>query len=181
MGQPEEINLLGLEKGLFISIDSANSNPFSYLNNIIEISTGTETNIMIEKSIFDKYPKPYSDCKLDDTNIFQDINSKYYKQVMESNYSYSQSLCIKFCRHDLLSQTLSCKFRSSSIYVPGVFYCDPFQFNLEKYIKQPNGEFYNETNQSDIITNICIDLCPKECQMIKFRRDFGFVFGYIII
>ena len=34
MGQPEEINLLGLEKGLFISIDSANSNPFNDLNNI---------------------------------------------------------------------------------------------------------------------------------------------------
>ena len=51
---PEELDVLDFQHDLFVSIDSKNLDTYSDFENLIEISTGFQTSIKIQKSLFQK-------------------------------------------------------------------------------------------------------------------------------
>ena len=103
---PPELNNLTRIKGVYLSIDDRSVNPYIDFEDVILVPTGLETNILIDKSIFHKYPKPYSTCDFD----VQDLSSNYYTEnsiyfkAIESDpsYLYTQSLCLEICRLNLM-------------------------------------------------------------------------------
>jgi hypothetical protein len=158
---PPEIENLGLEKGLLVSIDSKNIDTYSDFDNLIKISTGFETSIKIEKSLFRKYPKPYSNCDFLNGSIksLKQEQIELYNEIIEANLSYSHSLCVVYCRQRYYTKYLPCKFKSSSLLVANVNYCPP-SFD-SSYI-------FNETNIRPNATNECYKICPMECEAIKY-------------
>ena len=165
---PKEIDALGFQNGLVISIDSKNLDTYSDFENKIQISTGFETNIKLEKSLFQKYPKPFSNCDFLDESIdsLTPDQQNLYNEIVKSNLSYSYSLCEVFCRHKLYYQKFSCKFRANSLTVPNVKYCPPSK-NL--------SYLFNEANYRQNATDSCIKTCPIECQTIKYNTDISIV------
>jgi hypothetical protein len=163
---PKEIEMLELEKGVYVSIDSNKLDSYSVFENLIEVPTGFQTSIRIEKSLFKKYPKPYSDCDLNGSiDSLKPEQKAIYNEIIKANLSYSHSLCLIFCRHKLYSKQFGCKFRVNSLRFPNIKYCT-LSKNLSIY--------ENELNYRTNATNSCIDQCPMECETIKYDTDIFF-------
>ena len=81
LGQMNELNKLGIEKGIYLSILDKSTNPFNDLDHVINVKAGVETLIQINKEIYEKYPYPYSNCK-----IIVPSESIYYDEIIKSNY-----------------------------------------------------------------------------------------------
>ena len=170
VGQPKELDIFGHESGAYVSIDSKETNTYSFFDNLIEISNGVETSIQLEKSLFTKYPKPYSNCDFYNLSI-NELNLDqihYYNKVISANFSYSQSMCILFCRYDMFynRNITTCKLTSNSLKVPNIKYCQVKQMNLTREdivnIEQMENRYYDSLNE------ICLNQCPLECERIKY-------------
>jgi hypothetical protein len=76
VGQHQDINKIGLERGVYVSVNRKNTNPYNDFRNMIDVSTGVETNILVERSEFHKAPKPYSNCDIaaDNDDPRKDLN-----------------------------------------------------------------------------------------------------------
>ena len=161
---PKELDILDFEKGLYVSIDSNNLDTYFDFENLIEVSTGFQTNIKIQKSFFQKYPKPYSNCDFRD-GLVDSITleqKELYNEIIKANFSYSQSFCLVYCRHRLYYHQFSCKFRANSLTVPNVKYCKPSE-DL-KLLER-------ESNYHQSATDSCLQTCPIECETIKYDTD----------
>ena len=175
LGQPSELDNLGLEKGIYVSTDAHNVNPFLDFEDVMEVSTNMETNILLERQLFLKYPKPYSNCDFDNKLKKDDLfTSEYYKLVLASKYSYSRSICLHFCRSLKISQILGCKFRSSSIEIPNINYCTQFNssdlYDTQDDVVNMNSDVKLEQNIYDNVSKYCHGQCPLECERIKYSN-----------
>ena len=151
--QNKILNDLGINRGVFLSIDSPNSNAYYDFNDVIFVSTKTQTNIQIEKTSFHKQPNPYSNCHPDEKD------SIYYQKIIDSDYLYSQPICISFCLLDYYQHECGCVLSKSSIRVPNIKYCSS-QMELDC------------TKNIDILnlnlTKSCEEKCPLECDRVKY-------------
>ena len=159
---PSEIDAYGFQKGFYLSIDDKHTNPFDDFDDVILIRPGLETSILIEKSKFTKYPKPYSKCDfrlddLDSINYFRQ-KSKYFKQVLDANYPYTQSTCIYYCVLDYYIKECNCTTHGSSIKIPNLRFCS---MNVSTKCISSNY-FYRLYN------NYCRSICPQECNKVKY-------------
>ena len=136
-------------KSILVFIGSQSSNPFIDLNDPIEASAGIKTNIRLDKSVFNKYPKPYSDC-----NQIDYSNAYYYNQIIKTGYEYSHSLCLSLCQIDKLGN--NCTLRVSSIDLNK--YCPISNLTIDNLSK-----IYQDNFENKEINDICSKLCPIEC------------------
>ena len=76
---------------------------------VIEISGGFETNIVLSKKISETYPKPYSACEIKD-NIKLTTSADYqiFDLFANTSYSYRSTDCITFCYQEFLLDKCSC-------------------------------------------------------------------------
>ena len=160
---------------------------FSSFNKYVDVYFGQGgflTKLIVKKSVFNKYPKPYSDCDLvknDNGNYGypKHLDRKYFDQIISAGYEYSQSLCISFCQIDQMGD--NCTLRASSIKAPNNFdkFC-PNQFepnrNFSFYYPQYLGSLYSNTHQMYIkffenkeINNKCEKMCPLECSRDSYE------------
>ena len=163
---PEMIDKYGFDKSLFVSFNEVKSNPFIGFKNLIELPVGSMHKIRLEKSVFNKYPKPYSNCDFvvdDDVNFPAGFDAKYYNQIKSAGYHYSQSLCISFCKIDLIGK--DCTLRISSLNAPNNVnnFCP--NKNLTVRDELPFSEFF-ENKQID---EKCEKMCPLECNTIEYQ------------
>ena len=165
LNHPKELDILDYEKGLFVSIDSKNLDTYFDLQNLLEISTGLQTSIKIQKSLFKRYPKPYSNCDFRDGSIdsLTSEQKELYNEIINANLSYSNSFCKIFCRQKLIYQKFSCKLRANSLTVPNIKYCN----TSKDYLSYSERE--DKYRQS--ATDSCIKTCPIECETIKYDTD----------
>ncbi len=148
---------------MYISLDNQRSNTYNELENLIPVSTGIETSVRVERSVFIQYPKPYSHCEI---LANQSHESKYYKQVLAANYSYSQALCLEFCRLDLLNNRNKCVYESSSIRVPNIKYCKPD--TNPKVAEDYEDWFDRDLEETNKLNDECLVQCPLECEKTVF-------------
>jgi hypothetical protein len=147
---PIELNNYNMEKGIFVSIDDQLINVYNDFDDLIDVATGVETNIFLKRSVFTRYPKPYSKCQFDHGRK----GFKYYKTITQAGYSYSQSICLSFCAHD----RLGCVLPFSSIRIPDRIFCP---INDTR-----NISFAYKKN--DYIPSECLKECPLECKTTSF-------------
>ncbi len=159
-----------------MSISDKNTNPYNDLENIIDIDGGTETNIQIQRSIFYKYPKPYSNCDFEDNEGRNQPPSSfdltYYNQVIQAGYWYSQSICLDFCRSDLLNKRGDCTIFSTSLRLPShTKYCPLYNFT-QKSLYIQFSQFLNAVlhEKSDPLYLHCQKLCPLECRRVQYEN-----------
>jgi hypothetical protein len=164
---PDIVERFGLKKSLNLLISSKNSNPFVLLK-VIDISTGARNFIQINKSVFSKKEKPFSNCDLveddnGDLNFPSNYDPKYFNQIKNAGYSYSQSLCISFCQLDKIGN--NCSLRISSVNAPNNMnnFCPNQNLNVYENIELLDEMFYKYFYDKDI-DKICSQLCPLECK-----------------
>ena len=170
MGLPNyNLEELGTEKGIYLSIHDPRKNFYDDLENLIELKSGAETLISLERSVFYKYPYPYSDCELTEDEIEKYSKSIYVKQILNANYSYSRSFCLDFCRHDLMisKNKSSCFTLDSSIRVPNITVCHNKSYT-KKSVTELYYEYVGDYYKKSEILEECLTKCPSECKMIKY-------------
>jgi hypothetical protein len=186
---PDRLKNKSMENKINVILSPSNSNPFLNFNDVIEAPGGLLTKIKLEKSVFNKYPQPYSDC-----NIVEDENGnliyptkfqkKYFNQIQNAGYKYSQSLCISFCQLDILGS--NCSFRPSSIKAPNNLdnFCPAeskqFKNNLDpaytfldpaywSVLESHTHELYKKMFEDKVTIEKCENVCPLECYKENFQ------------
>ena len=160
---------------IYVMINSQlKSNSFTLFDNVIKAKAGFTTEIKLEKSVFEKALKPYSDCEFipDKNNYGQFVqnipnyDSKYYNQIINyANLAYSQSLCFTFCQIDKLKS--NCKLRVNSISILNNMdnFCPDKNISLfdsQRPVKRLFKQFFEDTNN-------CEKYCPLECKTETYR------------
>ena len=109
----------------------------------------TEANYKIRKLVDKKLPSPYNKCVITS-------DSPLYKEIVDSNITYTQEYCLTYCICKYFMKTCNCSF--SPIY-------GNTQSNESCLINEcfSNGfSKYNETQE-------CAHLCPSECESTDFE------------
>ena len=161
LGQDRILNELNADKGVYIAILDKNSNPYGDLDYVIDVKVGVQTDILVEREIFEKYPYPYSSCTYN-SNEPGVIDSIYYEKIVNANYSYSQSLCLDFCYLDYLNKRDGCTLLLSSIKVPNITYCRNSSLNIVD-VQSVYDDLYGNNQKK----NTCLDKCPLECNQVR--------------
>ena len=174
---PPIVENYGYGNGLIVFFEDKKSNIYrlnqqdSYV-----FKSGFQTSLRITKSVFNRYPKPYSDCDFieDDDGNFEypsSFDRKYYDQIKQAGYQYSQSMCISFCQLDKIGN--NCTFRASSLNAPNNMnnFCPDIKLNfvdspdlLDKYLL---SYYYNKETDNE-----CKNKCPLECKTEKYEISF---------
>ena len=136
------------------------------------ILSGATVVLKINKSVFNKQKKPYSDCDFieDENGNFEYPSSlfdrKYYDQIKSAGYEYSQSMCISFCQLDKIGN--NCTFRFSSINAPNNidYFCPDKKLNVanDRKIFKIFNDYFNQYFLSEEIDRFCSKKCPLECK-----------------
>ena len=163
---PDEIERYGLKKGVYVSINDKYDNVYADFDDATLIFGGTESNIKIEKSSFNKYPNPYSNCDFTYDMIADYYYSKrfvYFNQIQNSNYFYSQSLCIQICLNEYIEQTCNCSIDKSSVGIK------TNRTNILKRCRTSSKiNCHDNSSIRDIFIEKCKEKCPLECNKIKY-------------
>jgi len=132
------------------------------LNEGYDVSTGVETNFVIEKSYQTLKPKPYSDC------IYLDSFDSYlYKVIIRSNKTYRQNDCIDLCYQQYLINMCSC-YLSTLSKLNGTTQC------LSQSQTECSLSAFVNFSSSGYISNICFQYCPLECDSITYQISTAF-------
>ena len=144
------VDELGLSSGLMILIFNSSMNySIDRIFEGIDVSTGLETNIIINRLLINKKEDPYSKCIGDITNNYSNI----VKFILNNGYAYRQKDCFEDCINNLLIEKFGCG-----------------------YLGCP-GEISKNSTMADIATSensfkICESKCPLECNSIQYNPVF---------
>ena len=135
----------------------------------IDVSSGSETDIILSKKISETYPKPYSECEIKD-NIKLTTSADYqiFDLFAKSPYSYRSSDCRTFCYQELLLDYCNCiDYDTSFLNVKNFIipkFCDwsDNSTDVRCYYK-----FFTDTE----IDAVCGKSCPYECDQIKLSMS----------
>ncbi len=150
----------------FQFIIANHSDSFNVLDSI-DVSTGFETNIVIDRTSFKQMPKPYSDCLLNQNNVGI-YDSKLTKEFALLNLNYRQSQCVDLCYQQLSIQNCNC-----TDFILDEQFEEKMCITLEEITCL--YEFYdNIFSKGDFIRDNCFSLCPLECDHIKLQKTMSF-------
>jgi len=139
---------------------------------VIDISGGFETNIVLSKKISETYPKPYSSCEIKD-NIKLTTSADYqiFDLFANTSYSYRSTDCHTVCYQELLLDNCNCIdyytifFNIKNIEIPKL--CD------WSYASNDSDCYFNIFENTDLDV-VCNKKCPYECDQIKLSISTSF-------
>ena len=134
----------------------------------LSISTNTETNIGLSKTLVSKYSKPYSECELDlHTSNNETINSGLYRLSFERNKTYSKRNCLEDAYRRVVYDICNC---SVSNYASLLFPNDTIVLPCltQQEINCSDRIFYDEYQRNNFNGQYDDD-CPLECQYNEFN------------
>jgi hypothetical protein len=67
-------------------------------NSEIDLLSGYETNIAVERIYSTQLPAPYSDCIIDKNNSPKHFHSDLYDMFIKTNTRYKQTDCFDLCK-----------------------------------------------------------------------------------
>ena len=161
----------------YIFLSDKSSNPFKQnINGLKFYNNVNDAEVKVTKSIYNQAKKPFSNCDIvEDKNGHFDYPSnyndrKYYEQIKQAGYEYSQSLCISFCQIDYIGN--DCKFRASSIKAPNNLdnFCpDDNLFNISKSTSFYFDKLYDKYFKNEKIDKECGKMCPLDCKTKQYE------------
>ncbi|RNA25614.1 amiloride-sensitive sodium channel subunit gamma-like [Brachionus plicatilis] len=128
------------------------------------INYGAETDVAIERTLYTKKPKPYSNCVKD---LKEKINSIYVSWTFRYIKTYVQQICIYLCFQDYLAKNLDCYDSDLPRYGDTKFpkCSDLYHSNMIKY-KLSSSKQYDQ----------CLTKCPIECELQTYRVTLSHLF-----
>ena len=154
------------KRGFYVVVHNQSVTPIMD-NEGIYVNIGTETNIGVERTFYEKQSYPYSYCVIDPTSKTSS-NSVLYKAILNelNEKAYRQKYCFKLCYQSLIMTNCSC-------FDPR--YPNPFKSSNQKlkpcYLDQ-EYKCMQEIKLDFENTNLrlkCGDsLCPEECLKVNY-------------
>lgn len=147
---------------IYIHNDSINTNFFEG----IDISTGAQSDIAVNRLFINREPKPYSDC-IADLDTPESYDSFIFKEVFKDQSTYRERDCHDLCFQELLIKKCGC-------HIPGLGNLGSetpcISVNQTKCSFDAATHFYSVG-----IKLICGEKCPTECnkQYFSYSKSFA--------
>jgi hypothetical protein len=130
----------------------------------IDISTGFQTNIGVQKSFYYKLDAPYSSC-VKNVRSADSYDSKFYRAIFNvlNMTIYRQIMCNRLCLQEYILDKCSCLDAS----LPSIYDSESTRVcmnidTLECISKRRIDYFESEVSK-------CEALCPLECDQVKYK------------
>ena len=150
-----------LTSGIHVFIHNHTVKPQSHFDGI-NIASGAETNIIVNRVFDSQLGYPFGDCKSN-----QDISdtSEFYRIIKDMNVIYNQHDCLKLWLQSEIIKMCKCYYPFVNK-LNGTQPCFSFT-DADCYLKSVS-EFY----QTDI--NKLSSICSRECDTIKYKLSTSF-------
>jgi hypothetical protein len=154
--------------GLLIRVSNS-SYLTSYELDGIQIQSGLYTSVQVERAFKFMLPKPYSDCQIDNDKPKKAFNSFIYDLIAQSDYQYTQALCLTQCIQYFTIKECNCSdslifshFPSPSCVTDEQIKCSS-TFYTKSILDNEDG------GVSGFQQRVCFPLCPTECNKTEFK------------
>jgi len=145
------------EKGIHLFIH--NKSHRISMHEGIDAPVGKTTNIALSRVFTNKLEMPYSDCVED----LQSSDSRYYKMLTNSNFTYQQSDCLELCFSEYLFDECKCHEGSTIDFFNGKI-CKTME--EIKCMESFLSKFYSDYE------HLCN--CPLECHSVSYKLSTSF-------
>ena len=142
--------------GSLIRIDNSSYTTYDS-NNGIFVAPGPKTFITIEREFKSMFPKPYSNFE-SHFDFKRQVLASLFNLIEKSEYVYSQQLCFSQCLQQYFVQKYNCTL-NIFISLFNVSSCD-----YDLYV---NILSWGDLFEINYINDVCVPLCPLECNVIK--------------
>ncbi|CAF0860551.1 unnamed protein product [Brachionus calyciflorus] len=159
VGVPDDQMSFSIYTGAHIFIGDNLIKPLSIEG--LDISPGTQTNIVLERVETKLKSQPYSDC-IENLDNIDSFDSEYYKKVFKSDLTYRQVDCFTAYIQEEIFKKCNCY---NNFY--NVIYKDRKPCTTIQEI-QCSVETYTLLSQTNFKIEIK-DKCPLECKTIKYN------------
>ena len=132
-------------------------------NSKIELLSGVETNIAVDRISQTQLSFPYSDCFIDDLLYHKEYKSELFEKFVKSKISYKQKDCLELCQQKFY--VLHCKCML-------IQYFSLYNETICNTIEQMDcayGIYFNIINKPGFFEESCYQLCPLECSTTEFN------------
>jgi hypothetical protein len=134
-------------------------------NEGLDITTGIETNLAINRLYESNKPRPYSECI--DLDSIDSFDSDLYRVIKESNQIYLQTDCFSLCFQKMLIQTCNCYLNTFNK-LNGTHQC------INDSQTKCSLSTWQKFLSNDYISNNCIQYCPLECNSTNYQITTAF-------
>lgn len=159
-GLPEYLGTFGINSGLIIYVQDQKNSFIPFKPYGLSISTGTETNVQLNKVVTKQLKTPYSDCELEVLNT-DSSNSFLYQEFLKQGIPYTQFDCIELCYQYFTIKNCDCYDGSiPKLELFNVTQCLTLEQCICLYDEYAKFLRFNRDQ--------CNDLCPLECESLRF-------------
>ena len=158
----EELMSYSSGLGALIRIGNSSYSTF-YSNGGILVSSGFQTNIVVEREFKSVLSKPYSNCEIDSKSPDVIPNLELYNLISQSEYAYTQQLCFIQCYEKFIISKYNCSLSNFISLFLKVSKCSTKLFN--------NISNSADDLESSFINSVCLPLCPLECNQTLYKTS----------
>jgi len=172
-----QIDLMGEQKsGIIVYIHNQTKLPFqNYQHNnhnrqAVYVSSGFDTNLVVERIVYNRLDQPYNDCYKNVSNFrFNKTLIDYI--ASKSNQTYSQDLCHVLCFDLVYINNSTCECKNKQL---GNVWSNCYnKSNTNDCTFKFKASFY-EAN----IADKCDQYCPLECDTVSYEvNSYSKLFG----
>ena len=158
MGTHNEQTESDFNDGIILVVHNQSNVPFFDSDRIL-VSTGTETDLKINRNFVSKLGLPYSLCIKNNT----EFNSEFRDYIVKDlNKTYSQQHCYLICLQKHVIDECNC----SSIWLP-------LNYKNTKFCNYKKIDCISSATRSKIfyqkVIKECMKICPLECDFIEYK------------
>ena len=162
-------------KGTGIKVFIHNQTSYYSDGEAIDVSVGTETNIELTRTNSESLKDPYSDCKIDSDSTTKDINSVYYKKLIDLSMTYRNIDCTNICYQNNLLDSCKCIDPYANYFdIFGNTTIPKFCYFGSDEEETPDYKCYLNLTSTGNLDDTCTALCPKECSRISYETTTSF-------
>ena len=150
-----------MTSGAIIRIGNSSYSSY-YSNGGILASSGFQTNIAVSREFHSNLPEPYSTCEIDSNSPRTRSDSEFYNLVGQSNYAYTQQVCIIQCLQNFCIKNFNCTFPFAPSFY-NVSTCDWDFAQISSNFEHKISAIYKN--------EICLPMCPLECNQTLYKTS----------
>jgi hypothetical protein len=153
-----DFEMFNLNHGAVVIIGN-NTQKYITESDGIFLKTGSEIDLVVERSFTNQLKYPFSDCQLEE--ILPNSSSSYlYQEIIKLNLTYTQKLCYQMCLQDILIKQCNCSDNSLPQLNGSKICLTKEDVECLSLLYSNFSEGYSEINECD---------CPLECNSYNFR------------
>ena len=161
-GQAPELKVANL-KGFYIMMQNKSDYPVGPDRTAFFVTTGLAANFAPERSFYNQYQWPYSECAVIEENkiVYSLGDMSLYNKLAHDEqyreYTYTQLTCYSLCTQEMLNTECGCNSNRIGYQSEGY---EPCSYSKEN---ECVADFYARNTTSEEINKECAPRCPIEC------------------